>query len=195
VSLIGDLCPLRENLALLRRFFAAARHRHNSISLRGDLRTMGTPVRRRGRSHPASTSIRAIRASSTWICFRCVSSRSGRPDFCDFRFTLDHAGTDARLCQCVIRDTARRTPARNYYGSKGARSWTVSDQLMKKELIVQGMGWDICRVTSSSGNWQKASSCPSLANTSRAGQIELGRGAPSRRTARPDCQSAVAIHR
>jgi DNA-binding transcriptional LysR family regulator len=24
---------------------------------------------------------------------------------------------------------------------EGARSWTVSDQLMKKEVILQGMGW------------------------------------------------------
>jgi DNA-binding transcriptional LysR family regulator len=43
--------------------------------------------------------------------------------------------------QCVIRDTARRSPPRDYYLIEGARSWTVSDQLMKKELIMQGMGW------------------------------------------------------
>jgi DNA-binding transcriptional LysR family regulator len=43
--------------------------------------------------------------------------------------------------QCVIRDTARRSSPRDYYLVEGARSWTVSDQLMKKELIVQGMGW------------------------------------------------------
>lgn len=43
--------------------------------------------------------------------------------------------------QCVIRDTARRSTPRDYYLIEGARSWTVSDQLMKKELIVQGMGW------------------------------------------------------
>ena len=43
--------------------------------------------------------------------------------------------------QCVIRDTARHSPARDYYLVEGARSWTVSDQLMKRELILQGMGW------------------------------------------------------
>ena len=43
--------------------------------------------------------------------------------------------------QCVIRDTARHSPPRDYYLIEGARSWTVSDQLMKKELILQGMGW------------------------------------------------------
>ena len=43
--------------------------------------------------------------------------------------------------QCVIRDTARHSEPRNYYVMEGARSWTVSDQLMEKAVIVQGMGW------------------------------------------------------
>jgi DNA-binding transcriptional LysR family regulator len=47
--------------------------------------------------------------------------------------------------QCVIRDTARSSApnndTRNYFLVEGARSWAVSDQLMKKELILQGMGW------------------------------------------------------
>ena len=41
----------------------------------------------------------------------------------------------------MIRDTAKDSPPRNYYLVEGARSWTVSDQQMKKELILQGMGW------------------------------------------------------
>jgi DNA-binding transcriptional LysR family regulator len=43
--------------------------------------------------------------------------------------------------QCVIRDSARRMPTRDYFLIEGARQWTVSDQLMKKEIILQGMGW------------------------------------------------------
>jgi len=43
--------------------------------------------------------------------------------------------------QCVIRDTARNSPPADYFLVEGARNWTVSDQLMKKELILQGMGW------------------------------------------------------
>jgi DNA-binding transcriptional LysR family regulator len=43
--------------------------------------------------------------------------------------------------QCVVRDTARHSPPRDFYLIEGARSWTVSDQLMKKEIILQGMGW------------------------------------------------------
>ncbi len=42
--------------------------------------------------------------------------------------------------QCIIRDSARK-PARDYFIVEGGQSWTVSDQLMKKELIALGMGW------------------------------------------------------
>ena len=43
--------------------------------------------------------------------------------------------------QCVMRDTARHSPAQDYFTVAGARQCTVADQLMKKEIIVQGMGW------------------------------------------------------
>src|SRR5262249_30100333 len=29
----------------------------------------------------------------------------------------------------------------DYYVVEGAQQWTVSDQLMKKQIILQGMGW------------------------------------------------------
>jgi len=43
--------------------------------------------------------------------------------------------------QCVMRDTARHMPPQDYFTVQGARQCTVADQLMKKEIIVQGMGW------------------------------------------------------
>ena len=43
--------------------------------------------------------------------------------------------------QCVVRDTARHSEQRDYFLIEGAQTWTVSDQLMKKEVILQGMGW------------------------------------------------------
>ncbi|WP_088137986.1 LysR family transcriptional regulator [Achromobacter xylosoxidans] len=43
--------------------------------------------------------------------------------------------------QCVMRDTARHSPAQDYFTVAGARQCTVADQLMKKEIILQGMGW------------------------------------------------------
>jgi DNA-binding transcriptional LysR family regulator len=43
--------------------------------------------------------------------------------------------------QCIIRDTARHSPSRNYFVLEGARYLTVADQLMKREVVLQGMGW------------------------------------------------------
>ncbi|HIE1365547.1 LysR substrate-binding domain-containing protein [Burkholderia sola] len=43
--------------------------------------------------------------------------------------------------QCVIRDTARHIDRPNYYLIEGARTCAVGDQLMKKEIIMQGAAW------------------------------------------------------
>ncbi len=64
------------------------------------------------------------------------------PNF--LRFPISKSITPEQMrdhVQCVIRDSARHSPPRDYYLVEGARSWTVADQLMKRELIVQGMGW------------------------------------------------------
>jgi DNA-binding transcriptional LysR family regulator len=60
------------------------------------------------------------------------------------RFPISKSITPEQMrdyVQCVIRDSARGTATRDYFLVEGAHSWTVSDQLMKKELILQGMGW------------------------------------------------------
>lgn len=43
--------------------------------------------------------------------------------------------------QCVMRDTARHSAGPSYFLIEGAPRCTVADQLMKKEMILQGMGW------------------------------------------------------
>lgn len=43
--------------------------------------------------------------------------------------------------QCVMRDTARHAPARDFFMIEGARQCTVADQVMKKEIILQGLAW------------------------------------------------------
>ena len=43
--------------------------------------------------------------------------------------------------QCVMRDSARHSPPHDYFMIEGAPQCTVPDQLMKKELILQGLGW------------------------------------------------------
>src|SRR5258708_40079987 len=50
-------------------------------------------------------------------------------------------GRMRELMQCVIRDSAKNPMPRNYFVLDGASTCTVSDQMMKKEVILQGLGW------------------------------------------------------
>ena len=43
--------------------------------------------------------------------------------------------------QCVMRDTARHSPKKDYFVIEGALRCMVADQGMKKEIILQGLGW------------------------------------------------------
>jgi DNA-binding transcriptional LysR family regulator len=43
--------------------------------------------------------------------------------------------------QCVIRDTAKHSPAQQYFLVDGTPRCFVDDQFMKRELILQGMAW------------------------------------------------------
>lgn len=45
------------------------------------------------------------------------------------------------LTQCVMRDTARHSPRQDHFLLDGALQCTVADQAMKKEIILQGLGW------------------------------------------------------
>jgi len=138
---IGDLCPLRENLALLRRFFDGC----PGTQLHLHFEAISGPWER-------------LFDGEADLILHHIDKSDPRFEYIDLfpvrlipvvapgflRFPISRSITPEQMrdyVQCVIRDTARRTPARNYYVVEGARSWTVSDQLMKKELIVQGMGW------------------------------------------------------
>jgi DNA-binding transcriptional LysR family regulator len=138
---IGDLCPLTETLGLLRRFFEA---------------------RPATRLHLAFEAI-----SGPWerlfdgeadLIVHHIDKADPRLDYVDlYQVALVPvispsllAGADPAAVtpeqlrghvQCVIRDTARHSPPRGYFLVEGARRWTVSDQLMKRELILQAMGW------------------------------------------------------
>lgn len=45
------------------------------------------------------------------------------------------------LTQCVMRDTARHSPAKDYFVIEGAPQCTVADQSMKREIVLHGLGW------------------------------------------------------
>ncbi len=138
---IGDLCPLPESLALLRRFFdgcpATQLHLHfEAISgpwerlLDGDADLILHHI---DKSDPRFEYMDLFPVRVVPVV---------APGF--LRFPISQSITPGQMrdyVQCVIRDTARSSPPRDYFLVEGARSWTVSDQLMKKELIMQGMGW------------------------------------------------------
>jgi DNA-binding transcriptional LysR family regulator len=138
---IGDLCPLPEILGLLRRFF----DRCPGTQLHLHFEAISGPWER-------------LLDDEADLILHHVDKADPRLEFVDLftvklvpvvapnflRFPISRSITPEQMrdyVQCVIRDTARRSPARDYYLVEGARSWTVSDQLMKRELILQGMGW------------------------------------------------------
>jgi DNA-binding transcriptional LysR family regulator len=138
---VGDLCPLPQTLGLLRRFF----DRCSGTRLHLHFEAISGPWER-------------LWADEADLILHHVDKADVRLEFVDLcavkldpvvapgylQFPLDAKIEPAmlrRYVQCVIRDTARASTPRDYYILDGARSWTVSDQFMKKELIVQGMGW------------------------------------------------------
>jgi DNA-binding transcriptional LysR family regulator len=137
---IGDVCPLPEILGLLRRFFDAC----PGTRLHLHFEAISGPCER-------------LLDDEADLILHHIDKADPRLEFVDLftvklvpvvapnflRFPISKSITPEQMrdyVQCVIRDTAR-SPSRDYYLVEGARSWTVSDQLMKKELILQGMGW------------------------------------------------------
>ncbi len=138
---IGDLCPLPQMLALLRRFFdncpGTRLHLHFE-AISGPWERLLDDEADLILHHIEKGDARFEYRDLFAVCLIPVVA----PSFLRFPITRHITPDQMRdYVQCVIRDTARRSPPRDYYLLEGAHSWTVSDQLMKKELIVQGMGW------------------------------------------------------
>lgn len=138
---IGDLCPLPQTLALLRRFFDGC----PATRLHIHFEAIGGPWER-------------LIDGDADLILHHIDKADPRFEFTDLfplrlvpvvapgflRFPVSRSITPEQMrdyVQCVIRDTARHSATRDYYLVEGARSWTVADQLMKRELILQGMGW------------------------------------------------------
>jgi DNA-binding transcriptional LysR family regulator len=138
---IGDVSPLPETLGLLRRFF----HNYPGTKLHLHFEAISGPLER-------------LLDGEADLILHHIDKADPRLEFVDLfmvkivpvvapnflRFPITKSITPEQMrgyVQCVIRDTARHSPPRDYYLVEGARSWTVSDQLMKRELILQGMGW------------------------------------------------------
>lgn len=138
---IGDLCPRPQALSLLSHFFA------------------GCPATRLHLHCEAVTGPweRLFDAGADLILHR-VDKSDSRLEWIDLctvplvpvvapgflPFPISRAITPDQMrdaTQCVIRDSARHSEAENHFVIEGAHRFTVADQLIKKEIILQGMGW------------------------------------------------------
>ena len=138
---IGDLCPLPQTLALLRRFF----QRCPGTRLHLHFEAISGPWER-------------LLDGDADLILHHIDKSDPRFEFLDLfpvrlipvvapgflQLPISRSITPEQMrdyVQCVIRDTAHHSLTRDYYLVEGARTWTVSDQLMKRELLLQGMGW------------------------------------------------------
>jgi DNA-binding transcriptional LysR family regulator len=138
---IGDLCPLPEILSLLRRFFDGCPrtrlHLHFE-ALAGPWQRLFDDEADLILHHVDKADLRL--ETIDLLAVKVVPVVAS--NFLRFPITRSISPEQMRdYVQCVIRDTTRGSAPKDYFLVEGARSWTVSDQLMKKELILQGMGW------------------------------------------------------
>jgi len=138
---IGDLCPMPPVLALLREFF----DQHPATRLHLHVEAIAGPWERLFDGE-ADLIIHHIDKADARLEFidlcavRLVPVVA--PGFLDLPASRQVTPQQLRgHVQCVIRDTARRASGPSYYLIEGAHSWTVPDQLMKKEIILQGAAW------------------------------------------------------
>src|ERR1700751_488280 len=138
---IGDVCPLPQTLALLRRFFDNC----PGTRLHLHFEAISGPWERLLDGEADLILHHIDKADPRFEykdLFRVRLIPVAAPNF--LRFPISRSITPERMrdhVQCVIRDPARHSPPKDYYLVEGARTWTVSHQLMKRELILQGMGW------------------------------------------------------
>jgi DNA-binding transcriptional LysR family regulator len=170
---IGDVSPLPETLGLLRRFFDGC----PGTKLHLHFEAISGPVER-------------LLDGEADLILHHIDKADPRLEFVDLsvvkilpvvapkflRFPVSKSITPEQMrdyVQCVIRDTARHSQRRDYYLVEGARSWTVSDQLMKRELILQGMGWGHIPRYLIEQNLRDGRVLPITGRHFRGGQVEL----------------------
>ncbi len=139
---VGDLCPLDSTLGLLRHFFSDLAG-STRLNLMVDAIAGPWERLRDGECdlvfHHMDTSNLQIEAMHLFDVKLLPVAAPG--------FIGDAPGSALTpealrsFVQCVIRDSSRRPSQKNYYLIEGARTCSVPDQLMKREIIVQGLAW------------------------------------------------------
>jgi DNA-binding transcriptional LysR family regulator len=138
---IGDLCPLPRALTLLGSFFA----RCPGTRLDLHFEAVTGPWERLfdGEADLLLHRIDKSDRRLEWIELGTVSLLPvAAPGFLPFPVT--RAITPEQLgglTQCIIRDSARHSPAQSHFVVEGAPQCTVADHEMKKQVILHGMAW------------------------------------------------------
>lgn len=139
---VGDLCPLPGTLAMLRRFFGAA---DSATRLNLMVEAISGPWERLQDGDCDLIFHHLDKPSpqmESLALFDVTLIPVAAPGFYAGPLTADLTPDDLRpYVQCVIRDSSRRPSQANYYLVDGARTCSVPDQLMKREVIVQGLAW------------------------------------------------------
>lgn len=138
---IGDLCPIPETLALLRGFFDTAQ----GTQLDLHFEAISGPWERLLDGEADLIIHHVDEADPRLDCLPLCEVRVipvVAPDFLRSPIS-DELSPEimSSYLQCIIRDSAKHTPPRDYFVIEGARHCTVSDQYMKKEIILQGAAW------------------------------------------------------
>lgn len=138
---IGDLCPRPQALGMLGRFFAQC----PGTRLHLHFEAVGGPWERLvdGEADLILHWVDKSDARVEWVdlCevpFIPVVAPGFLPEGIKQPITPNEMYT---LTQCVMRDTARHSVQRDYFMIEGAPQCMVADQGMKKEIILQGLGW------------------------------------------------------
>ncbi|MEI2453528.1 LysR family transcriptional regulator [Lysobacter firmicutimachus] len=138
---VGDLCPRPPLLGLLGRFFAA----EPGTRLHLHFEAVGGPAERLFDDRADLILHRIDKGDPRldWIDLGTVPFVPVvAPGF--LSFAPSRAIRPQRLrdyTQCVIRDSARHSPQRDFFLVEGAQQCTVADHAMKKEIVLQGLGW------------------------------------------------------
>jgi DNA-binding transcriptional LysR family regulator len=138
---IGDVCPRPQILALLSRFFETC----PATRLHLFYEAVTGPIERLFDDEADLILHRVDKSDSRleWIDLCKVPFVPViAPDFLPFPISASITPDQLRnYTQCVIRDTARHSSPVSYFIVNGANQCVVPDQLMKKEIILQGVGW------------------------------------------------------
>ncbi|SMC25363.1 DNA-binding transcriptional regulator, LysR family [Andreprevotia lacus DSM 23236] len=138
---IGDVCPRPSMLALLSRFFATCPVTRLDLHFEA----IDGPQERL-LDDDADLILHHVDKSDPRLEWLALGEIAFVPvvasGFLPFPPSRDITPDQMRsFTQCVIRNTATHSARRSYFLIEGAHQCTVADLLMKKEIILHGMGW------------------------------------------------------